>query len=107
MVGLGMRIGIGADAERELAGLRQRLDQVDRAREAFGMRGEAARALGRVAAQRHDLGHAGLGVAFGDLQRFFAVASTQVRCAATGTPVCLWIVLTASWVSARVVPPAP
>jgi hypothetical protein len=38
-------------------------------------------ALGRVAAQRDDLGHAGLGVARGDLQRFFAggVDAGQMR----------------------------
>jgi hypothetical protein len=105
--GLGMRIGIGADAERELAGLGQRLDQVDGAREAVRVRGEAARALGRVAAQRDDLGHAGLGVASRRSPAFLRGWRRRRSDAPRRDAVFLWIVLTASWVSARVVPPAP
>ena len=68
----GVRVRVGADAQGELAGFRQRLDQLDRTREAFARAGgEAALAPRRVAAQGDDLGHAGLGIAFGDLERFF------------------------------------
>jgi hypothetical protein len=36
------------------------------------MRGETALTLGRIAAKRHDLGHTGGGIGFGDVQRFRA-----------------------------------
>ncbi len=61
--GLGVRLGIGAGADREAPGLGQRRDQLGRVCEALGMRLESARRIGRIAPQRHDLGHAGLGVA--------------------------------------------
>jgi hypothetical protein len=67
-----MRIGVGADAERELAGLASASIRSTEPAKPSGCGVKRPCALGRVAAQRHDLGHAGLGVAFGDLQRFFA-----------------------------------
>ena len=68
--GLGVRLGISADGDVELAGGGQRLDQFHRIGETVGMRHEAVGALRRIAAQRHDVGHTGLGIGIRDLKRF-------------------------------------
>ncbi len=106
--GIGVRFGVGADAERELAGRGQRLDQLDRVGEALGMRGEAGGALRRVAAQRDDLGHAGLGIG---LRRSPAFRRGWHRRRSGAPPrsarSCGGWCVTASCVSLRVVPPAP
>ena len=65
-----MRLGIGADAQLEFAGIGQRLDQLDGRGKALRMRGETFGALRRIAAQRDNLGDARVGIGFRDLKGF-------------------------------------
>ena len=65
---LGMTLGIGPDADLEPAG-GERVDQLAGVAEPVRVRLEPLGAFGRVAAQGHDLPHAGLGEAVRDGER--------------------------------------
>src|SRR6056297_3930282 len=70
--GLGVFFGIGADADGELAGLCEGRNQLAAVSKALRVRGEAVRALGRVAAQGDEFRDTCGGELIGDLQRFGA-----------------------------------
>ena len=102
--GRGMTLGVHRDTDRERVELARELDQVG------GMVELARRqvqVLGRIAAQREHVLHAGFGVAPEDLLELRARGAADVRWAIAVIEVCSLIHTTRSCVRSRVVPPAP
>ena len=106
---VGMLLGIGRDRDLGVALPLDAGDQIGGVEVAAGMRRVAlADAAERIAAQRHDVAHAGRHVARDHRVDVLArVAATQVRCAAGISEVSARMRLTVACVRSRVEPPAP
>ena len=99
---------IGGDRYFDVGDALDAADEIGGISIAAGMRRVAlADAAGRIAAQRHDMAHAGVRIGTDHRIDFARVAATQVRCAAGVSMVSARMRLTVACVRSRVEPPAP